>query len=154
MAEAVQWSPGEVDVWTRAFAEDHAQRAGLSVRDWLEQFVARETALAGPDALEVDPPRAAAPLEDDVPPPEPGDEPATVADEPEPDTPVTAWAPPRDAFGQRTERPEPQAAVDGAPASGGAGEAAPAAVSGFGDGRTTRSRDASARVPGWPACGI
>ncbi len=135
MTAAVQWSPGEVDVWTRAFAEEHAQRAGLSVRDWLEQFVARETALAGPDALEADLPRAAAPAEDDVPPPEPDDEPATAADALEPDTPVTAWAPPRDAFGQRTERPEPQPLADGAPASAVAGEAAsPAAVGGFGDG--------------------
>ena len=132
MAEAVQWSPGEVDVWTRAFAEDHAQRAGLSVRDWLEQFVARETALAGPDALAADPPRTQPP-EDDVP-PKPRDEPATAADQLEPDTPVTAWAPPRDAFGQRTERPEPQPPPDGAPANAVAGEAAPATVGAFGEG--------------------
>jgi hypothetical protein len=141
LTEAVQWSPGEVDVWTRAFAEDHAQRAGLSVRDWLEQFVARETALAGPDALESDPPRAAAAApEDDVPPPKPRDEPATAADELEPDTSVTAWTPPRDAFGQRTERPGPQD-----------GEAAPAAAGGFGDGEDNSIEghfSARARVAG------
>jgi hypothetical protein len=133
LTAAVQWSPGEVDVWTRAFAEDHAQRAGLSVRDWLEQFVFRETALAGPDSPPADPPEAAAPPEHAIP-SEPADELASAADELEPGDPLIAWAPPRDAFGQRMERPELAAAVDGAPASGVGGGAAAATSSGFGDG--------------------
>jgi hypothetical protein len=34
----------DTDAWTRAFAEENAKRAGMSVRDWLDQYVAQETA--------------------------------------------------------------------------------------------------------------
>ena len=50
LAELAQRSPADVDAWTRAFAIDNAHRAGMSVRDWLDQFVSDQN--AGPLPLD------------------------------------------------------------------------------------------------------
>jgi len=47
LTTAVQSDAADIDNWTRTFAEDQAARAGLSVREWIEQFVARETTPRG-----------------------------------------------------------------------------------------------------------
>lgn len=43
-------STHDIDLWTRAFAAEQARQAGMPVRAWLEEFVARETARAAAEA--------------------------------------------------------------------------------------------------------
>jgi len=44
LTTAAHSSPEDIDAWTRAFAEDSASRAGMPLRDWLNQFLAQEIA--------------------------------------------------------------------------------------------------------------
>src|SRR5580704_11383698 len=48
LTEHVQRRAEEIDAWTRAFAADSAQNAGVPMRDWLEQFIARQSAQSEP----------------------------------------------------------------------------------------------------------
>ena len=69
-------STHDIDLWTRAFAAEQARQAGISVRAWLEEFVARETARAAADA-------------------------PTHGRAGGPDDPAAPWRPAWSAFGQR-----------------------------------------------------
>jgi hypothetical protein len=42
LTAAIQSKPEDVDAWTRAFAEEQARRAGLTVREWLDRFVVEQ----------------------------------------------------------------------------------------------------------------
>jgi hypothetical protein len=90
---AEQRNATDIDLWTRAFAAEQAKQAGISVRAWLDAFVAREAAGAAPPPADDDRGRTA---------------------RPEPDDPMTGWSPAREAFGQRSHRPE---ALEGVEAS-------------------------------------
>ncbi len=62
LTATVQSSSGNIDAWTRAYAEDQARRAGLPLRDWLHQFVAQETGRSEGPSLERELDRTPAPL--------------------------------------------------------------------------------------------
>jgi hypothetical protein len=100
MIGAQQRTATDIDLWTRAFAAEQAQQAGMSVRAWLDEFIARETAGAahGPDL-------GSAAHE------------ASTSDHRASDEPTTCWSPARDAFGQRSHRPEARHAVEPAQVS-------------------------------------
>lgn len=54
MTAAAQSSPEDIDSWTRVYAEEQARLSGVSVREWIEQFVAQTAAGAETAAPEAD----------------------------------------------------------------------------------------------------
>lgn len=108
MAEALLRGADDIDSWTRAFAEEQAKRAGMPVRAWLDEFVARE---AGGDADQT--PTTAAP----APSAHSQSQPADRVDNGAAADPVNGWSAAREAFGQRASRPEASRSAEAARAS-------------------------------------
>ena len=104
MTAAVQRSADDIDVWTRAFAEEQARQAGLPVRDWLNQFVADGEAARAEDGSAGLHPAATAPARERPAEARPGA--GDLVDESDPTDPPDVWRPAREAFGQRGSRPD------------------------------------------------
>ena len=96
MTGAQQRTATDIDLWTRAFAKEQAQQAGMSVRAWLDEFIAREAeSAAHPPVLS----SASHQL-------------SAASGHPASDDAMSCWSPAREAFGQRSHRPEAlQAAI-------------------------------------------
>ncbi|HWF76347.1 MAG TPA: hypothetical protein VN694_04145 [Caulobacteraceae bacterium] len=113
MPEALKRRTDDIDLWTREFAEEQARQAGVPVRAWLDEFVAREAARAVGQPPDHHSQRALTTTAR-ASPAGASQQPSHRVDESAFTDPVGCWSPAREAFGQRGTSLEAQQTVEAA----------------------------------------